>query len=198
MINFKSFVKAKENGEDIPIPTQEQAEPQQQQGEVPQGNELMEKAQDGVSANNPFGGYSNVNMPDVPVSYGGSMADSLLNNEEVPEDIRKRYWPVFHKDNVLTFLDDERKKSKLLNFDIMKIDILNSTPYYDYDFEKELEFGVLRNTFETKLDRALGTKNQIKNERTVLQSQFSEQRQISEMENSSIKEGFWKRLLGRR
>jgi hypothetical protein len=144
--------------------------------------------------------YSDVGVPDQPITYGGGMADSLLNDNEVPEDVRKRYWFVFHKDNVLTFLDEQRKSSKLMNFDIAKIDYLNSIPYYDYDFEKELEFTVLRNVFETKLDRALGFKTAaLKNERTVLQSQFTENRQISEMgEGNNIKEGFFKRLLGRR
>ena len=64
----------------------------------------------------------------------------------------------------------------------------------------DLDLVVLRNVFETKLDRALGFKGQnIKNERIVLQSQFSEQRQISEHDQGNqIKEGFFKRLLGRR
>jgi hypothetical protein len=151
---------------------------------------------------NPFSAqqYADVNLPDVPVSYGGGIAESLLNNNEVPDKVQKKFWFVFHKDNVLTFLDKDRKESKMLSFDITKIDILNSIPYFEYDFEKELEFGILRNVFETKLDRALGFKGAtIKNERIMLQSQFSEQRQISEIgQSGAIKEGFFKRLLGRR
>jgi len=151
---------------------------------------------------NPFAidQYQNVGLPDTPLQYNGGMAEALLNDSEVPEHIRKKYWYIFHKDNILTFLDENRKASKMLNFDIMKIDILNSTPYYDYTFEKELEFNILRNVMETKLDRALGFKgtNQ-KNERIMLQSQFQEQRQISEMSGGGAnKEGFFKRLLGRR
>lgn len=144
--------------------------------------------------------YQDVNLPDAPVSYGGGMTESLINDNEVPKKIRKKFWFVFHKDNTLTFLDEERKKSKLLNFDIIKIDILNSTPYYDYDFEKEMEFGLLRNVYETKLDRALGFKaGNKKNERIILQSQFTEQRHINEDgQNSQISGGFFKRLLGRR
>lgn len=151
---------------------------------------------------NPFAAsqYSNVNIPDVPISYGGGMVESLLNDTEVPEEVKKKFWFVFHKDNVLTFLDEKRQERKLLNYDIMKIDILNSIPYYEYTFERELEFDVLRNVFETKLDRALGVKGgNVKNERIMLQSQFSEQRQISEDGNRmQMKEGFFKRLLGRR
>jgi len=152
---------------------------------------------------NPFAAdqYRNMNMPDAPVAFGGGIAESLLNNDEVPEQIRLNYWNVFHKDNVLTFLDEKRKDSKLLNWDIQKIDILNTIPYYEYTFEKELEFDIIRNVYETKLDRALGFKSSnVKNERIVLQSQFSEARQISEDATGAnmIREGFFKRLLRRR
>ena len=73
-------------------------------------------------------------------------------------------------------------------------------PYYEYDFSMEKDFNILRNLFETKLDRAVGIKDRdIMNERKILQSQFTEQRQISEHgQQGSIKEGFFKRLLGRR
>jgi len=151
---------------------------------------------------NPFNvsQYSSVNVPDVPLSYGGGLAESLLNDNEVPKNIKKKFWYVFHKDNTLTFLDEGRKKSKLLNFDINKIDELNCMSYYDYNFEIEKEFGILRNIFETKLDRALGFKGgNIKNERIMLQSQFQENRQINENgDGGQIREGFFKRLLGRR
>lgn len=143
--------------------------------------------------------YENIQMPDAPIQGATSMAESLLNDDEVPEAVRRKFWYVFHKDNTLTFLDDERKKSKMLNFDIAKIDMLNSIPYYDYTFEEELGYTVLRNVFETKLDRALGFKGAgQKNERTVLQSQFSENRNINEQEDQNIKSGFFKRLLSRR
>jgi len=172
---------------------------EQQRALMAQQQALMQQQQQEV---NPFAAeqYNTVPVPDAPLTYGGGMAEQLLNDNEVPEAIRKKHWFVFHKDNVLTFLDEGRKASKLLNFDIIKIDMLNATPYYDYTFEKELELNKLRNIFETKLDRALGFKGGgIKNERVILQSQFSENRQISEDGNQgAIKEGFFKRLLGRR
>ena len=143
--------------------------------------------------------YKNITLPDLPIQYGGSVADSLLNDNEVPTEIKEKYWWVFHKDNVLTFLDEQRKASKLLNFDIIKIDVLNNIPYYDYEFDTELKFDILRNAFETKLDRAQGLKGEtVKNERIVLQSQFMEQRQITETNpQGQIREGFFKRLLKR-
>lgn len=145
--------------------------------------------------------YNDVNMSDIPIQSSSSMAEQLLNDDEVPKEIRRNRWWIFHKDNTLTFLDEKRKASKLINFDITKIDILNSTPYYDYTFSKEMEFGILRNVFETKLDRALGFGKgaNIKNERTMLQSQFTESRQINDNgSQSNIQHGFFKRLLGRR
>ena len=69
---------------------------------------------------------------------------------------------------------------------------------YDYTFEEELNFTIMRNVFETKLDRALGFKGTAqKNERIVLQSQFQESRNIQDSDGQ-MKEGFFKRLLGRR
>jgi hypothetical protein len=173
--------------------------PEVSQG-IPKG--MVEVPQQLPQGPNPFEGqqYQNINVPDAPLSYGGGMVETLLNDNEVPEKIRKDFWFVFHKDNTLGFLDEKRKQNKLLAFDIAKIDALACLPYYDYDFEMEMKWGVLRNVFDTKLDRALGHKGgNIKNERIMLQSQFSEQRQISENDQGgNIKEGFFKRLLGRR
>jgi len=196
-------------GEQSPLNMQDftgVSSPSRQSMDMPQSQQNMMEVQPHQQImpsehGNPFSmeQYKNVNLPDVPVQFGGGIADNLLNDNEVPEEIKKKYWFVFHKDNVLTFLDDNRQKRKLLNFDIMKIDALNTMPYYDYTFEKELEFDVLRNVFETKLDRALGFRgNNLKNERIMLQSQFSENRQISEMGGQPTREGFFKRLLGRR
>lgn len=137
--------------------------------------------------------------PDQPVSMGNNMAESLLSDDTVPEQIRDKYWFVFHRDNTLTFLDKDRKISKMLNFDIMKIDMLNTMPYYSYDFGKEHDINIVRNVFETKLDRSLGTNENIKNERTTLQSQFSEVKNISEMSQGEVTStGFFKKLLGRK
>ena len=159
----------------------------------------MRAMQEQEMQDNPFAGeqFRNIRAPDTPLQYGGSLVENLLNNDEVPERVRNKYWHIFHKDNVLTFLDDKRKFNKMMMFDIIKIDTLNTMPYYDYTFEKEEEFDILRNVFETKLDRAMGIKG--KNERILLNSQFTEQKMVSESGGSGqIREGFFKRLLGRR
>ena len=171
---------------------------QQQQKQHMMMQQMQQQSQDPFALANLTN--SNVSpVPDIPMPQHMSMAERMFSNEEVPHEIRTKYWNVFNKDNVLTFLDEKRKRSKMINFDIMKIDMLNSTPYYEYTFDLEMELGIVRNAFETKLDRAMGFRGiNIKNERTILQSQFTENRMIQEHENSQIKEGFMKRLFGRR
>jgi len=125
--------------------------------------------------------------------------NSLLSDTNVPLTIKRKHWWVFSRDTSLTFLDEKRKKDKLLNFDIIKIDTLNALPYYDYTFEIEKEINILRNAFEIKLDRALGTTkaNQL-NERIAQKSQFNEMRQINKDESSNANAGFISKLLNRR
>jgi len=140
-------------------------------------------------------------MPDAPIPETQSeMLRALMSNDAVPEKVREKYYHIFLNDNVLTFLDDERKRRKLLAFDIIRIDTLNALPYYDYDFETEKELSKMRLIYETKLDRALGTNEpNRKNERIVQQSQFSEQtmRQDELRGVGMAKPGFFKRLFGR-
>lgn len=149
---------------------------------------------------NPFGGFENNMSNDVPIQSTGTFAEQLLNDDDVPEEIRKKYWWVFKKDNTLAFLDDSRYSSNMLNFDISRIDRMFCMDRDEYDFETEAELNVMRNMFETKLNRARGiSSGNVKNERIMLQSQFHEQRNINgEAENSDIKAGFFKRLLSRR
>lgn len=166
---------------------------------------MQEKQAEAIAnaQNNPFNSpqYQHMQAPDVPVSYGGGMAEVLLSDNDVPEILRKKYWWIFNKDNVLTFLDEGRKQNKMMSFDIAVIDMMNSMDSFDdYTFDSELQYGLMRNALDVKLDRAVGFRgSNMKNERVILQSQFSEARQISEDGNmGSVKEGFFRRLLGRR
>ena len=156
-----------------------------------------------ASGENPFNApqYQDVQSPDAPIQYNGGMAEMLLSNNDVPETLRKKYWWIFNKDNVLTFLDTERKEKKMMAFDIAIIDHMNSMDTFnDYSFESESQFNLMRYALDVKLDRAVGFNgSNMKNERVILQSQFAENRQISEVgQGQQQKEGFFKRLLGRR
>lgn len=152
---------------------------------------------------NPFNApqYQDIQTPDTPINYGGGMTEMLLSDSDVPEVLRKKFWWVFNRDNVLTFLDEKRKRHKMMAFDVAVIDGMNCMDSFeDYTFEEELQNGIIRNALDVKLDRAVGFKGtNTKNERVILQSQFSEARQISEQDNNGhIRDGFFKRLLGRR
>lgn len=149
---------------------------------------------------NPFSGFEAVGTGDAPIQMNGSFAQQLLNDDDVPEDVRKKYWWIFKKDNSLGFLDDNRFNMHMLNFDISRIDTMFCMSRDEYDFATEAEFNIMRNMFETKLNRARGSnQTNIKNERIMLQSQFHEQRHIQgEAQDSDIKSGFFKRLLSRR
>jgi hypothetical protein len=177
------------------VPYQEQAHQNMPNKNLPQG-----LPRDIYNMPDPFQGhmYRN-NIPDIPLQdQGTQMLNILLSDNTVPEEVKKNFWFVFHKDNVLTFLDPERKQSKLLNFDLLKIDSLNATPYYNYTFEREMEWNAARQIFETKLDRALGNK-QGKNERLTIPMTITENIQRMEDGNSGqVKEGFLKRMLNRR
>ena len=181
---YPGGMQAPDNVNNYPIPTEAD-----QQSVTPQQSNMPDPFRGSVS-----------DLPDTPIGNDGGMMGSLLNDDTVPTQVKKKFWFVFAKDNVLTFLDQERKESKLTNFDIAKIDILNSIPYYDYTFEQEAEWNILRNVYETKLDRALGFKaGTSKNERIVLQSQFSESRHVNaDNADNVVRDGFFKKLLGRR
>jgi len=149
---------------------------------------------------NPFSAeqYGNINLPDSPLNYGGGIVEALLGDKNVPDQVKKPFWWVFLNDTTLSFADEEKKMALMMNFDIIKIDVLNSIPFYDYTFEAERTWNVLRNVFETKVNRSVGFKGNAKNERILLQSQFTEQRNIMENNQGNVQQGFLKRLLGRK
>ena len=150
---------------------------------------------------NPFNveQYGGIPIPDTPLQVSGGMVDALLSDKNVPEDILQPFWYAFSRDLVLSFVDQERKDALMLSLDIIKIDELNSIPYYDYTFEAEKRWNIIRNVYEMKLNRSFGFKSpNVKNERILLQSQFTEARQISEDNSNRGQESFFKRLLGRR
>lgn len=183
---------------DMPMPKREV---------TPQEREMMMMQQAGqrVDPNfnmpNPFQNpaFQN-NVPDIPMQdSGAAMLNALLSDSVVPDKIKEEFWFIFHRDNVLTFLDVDRKRSKMLNFDIIKIDTLNNTPWYNYTFEKEQEWNAARQIFETKLDRALGNKGG-KNERLTIPMTIQENinRNVGGEMEGQAKEGFLRRMLSRK
>jgi hypothetical protein len=180
-----------------PPPGQFSQRPDQAQGNLP-----PKVPPEIANMPNPFQNPAfNNPLPDLPIQdQGAAMLNALLNDDTVPEKLKQDFWFVFHRDNILTFLDQPRKYSKMLNFDILKIDSLNATPYYNYTFDQEKQWNAARQMFETKLDRALGN-SKGQNERTVIPMTIQEN--ITRMEDKTsgggeVKEGFLRRMLNRR
>lgn len=187
--------------DEVPASMQKFSQEYSKQQAQQQALQQVDGQQDKHQIQNPFSQeqYGNIPIPDTPLNYGGGMVDAILGDEGTPDNVKIPFWYVFIRDNILGFVDKERKENLMLNFDIIKIDELNALPYYDYDFQAEKQWNILRNVYETKLNRAYGFKGQnVKNERIILQSQFSEQRSITEDNSGRGQDGFFRRLLGRK
>jgi hypothetical protein len=194
-MTFKNFFKFQKKQ---PEPTADQSH--QPLLNTPEQSQVLDPRQQQINnMPNPFQNPQfNNSLPDIPIQdNGAAMLNALLSDDNVPAEIRKEFWYVFHRDNTLTFLDEQRKASKILSFDILKIDSLNATPYYEYTFEREMKWTAARQMFETKLDRSLGNKKG-QNERLTIPMTVTEN--ITRMEDATTgnqKQGFLKRILSR-
>lgn len=111
----------------------------------------------------------------------GLLLQKLLNTEVVPKEIKTEFWNIFSDDVTLGFSDVERKKDKLLVFEILKLHTKFSKPYFQYNWNEAHKSMIVRHALDFRLDRALGaTKVGVLNERSAEISQFSELRHISE------------------
>jgi hypothetical protein len=169
-------------------------------GEINQNQNLPQNQspQKSVFSYSPVDGSS---IDPTPIMGQGGFTDLVLGDHEVPKDLKYAHFEIFHKDNVLGFQSSDTKRDKMRNFDIISILDLFKTDYTDYDFNKELLNEKLRHLFETKVDRAVGTKaKDYINERKVLQSQFTEIKNVNEMNNnpgSDVRGNFFKKLMSR-
>ena len=137
-------------------------------------------------------------MPDIAIKDPTTaMFDALLSDDNVPKEVVDEFWFVFHRDNTLGFQDPERKTQKMLSFDILKIDKLNNTPWYQYTFQNEMKWNAARQMLDTKLDRAVGNGKGV-NERLAIPMMIQENRSITEDRSNTQRAGFLSRLLNRR
>lgn len=139
-------------------------------------------------------------IPNTPVGRDSTpeLLKGLISNDEFSEHLKEDFDFMFNKDVTLSFQDENSKRNKLIDFDILKIDTQFSLPYHAYDFKLERRFNALKFILETKLERAKGFDSNKKiNERIVQQTQFSENKSTrnSDGENSG---NFLTRLLGRK
>jgi hypothetical protein len=171
---------------------------QQGQGQVVDGQmsrSMMPSLFEGAGVEG--GGGVSGGLPDAPMVDGGSqMLRILIDGDDIPDRAKRDFFWVYAKDNILTFLDEDRKRQKLLLFDIIKLHSLHNLGYYEYTYGKELEWAEARFMLETRLDRAMGfEKGNRVNERIVEQAQFNEQRQIMSDEGAAVQRpGFFGKI----
>lgn len=141
-------------------------------------------------------------MPNVPLPVDNSqMLRELIANHEYGDEAQENFAWVFNRDNVLGFVDEDRKQAMMLSFDILAIDHLNALPYRDFDWNMTKRWGESRHIFETKINRAMGFKhNERMNERIAQISQMQESRQVmrDDTQAGGNRDNFIKRLIGRR
>lgn len=138
---------------------------------------------------------------DAPITSSNTpeLLKALISNDSIPKDVKDEHWEIFNNDITLSFQDEKTKRLKMMDFDLMKLDDLMKTPWFDFTFEKESHWNKLRLLFETKLDRATGFKTGGRiNERLVQQTQFGEQKVVKSIDSQGASGNLIASMLGKR
>lgn len=92
------------------------------------------------------------NFQDVPGAGGIDAAefiDSILDNSHVPKPLRHQLWALFGKSTKLSALKDEDIRTILLEYELIRLTILESIPKQNYN--EELELSLLQIGIELRL-----------------------------------------------
>jgi hypothetical protein len=134
------------------------------------------------------------NINDIPGSGGmdaSELVESLLSNEHIPEHLLKQLWVLFGKSTKLSFLKDNDIKNLMLQFELLRLTIIESIPKSAYDEELELQLIQIRMEFELNLNRSRGARM---NERELLGSSTTASFSERAMGHSSEDPGFIDKL----
>ena len=107
---------------------------------------------------------------DIPGSGGmdaSELVESLLSNEHIPEKLKKQLWVLFGKSTKLSFLKDNDIKNLMLQFELLRLTIIESIPKSAYNEDLEMDLIQIRIEFELNLNRSRGARM---NERELLGS----------------------------
>ena len=135
------------------------------------------------------------NMGELPPSMGNmdasELVESLLSNEHIPEHLLKQLWVLFGKSTKLSFLKDNDIKMMMLQFELLRLTIIESIPKSEYNEELEMSLIQIRVEFELNLNRSRGGRL---NERELLASSTTATFSSKEMGNTSDNPGFLSKL----
>ncbi len=136
------------------------------------------------------------NMGEIPNSGGmdaSELVESLLSNEHIPPALLKQMWVLFGKSTKLSFLKDNDIKMLMLQFQLLRLTIIESIPKSAYDEELEMTLIQIRVEFELNLSRSRGGIHGM-NERELLASSTTATFNSKEMGNTSENPGFLSKL----
>lgn len=135
------------------------------------------------------------NINEMPSNMGNmdasELVESLLSNEHIPKDLLKELWVLFGKSTKLSFLKDNDIKMLMLQFELLRLTIIENVPKSCYDEKLEMDLIQIRIEFELNLNRSRGSKM---NERELLGSSTTASFSERNMGNPSENPGFLDKL----
>ncbi len=131
---------------------------------------------------------------DVPGAGGmdaSELVESLLSNAHIPKDVVEELWVLFGKSTKLSFLKDDDIRMLMLQFELLRLTIIESIPKSAYDEKLEMKLIQIRIEFELNLNRSRGARM---NERELLGSSTTASFTERQMGHASENPGFFDRL----
>lgn len=135
------------------------------------------------------------NMDDAPgmgAMDASEMVESLLSNEHIPKHLQMEMWVLFGKTTKLSFLKDDDIRNLMLQFELLRLTIIESLPKSEYNEELEMSLIQVRMEFELNLNRSRGARM---NERELLGSSTTASFSERPMGHSTDDPGFLSKLM---
>lgn len=122
----------------------------------------------------------------------GEMVEKLLSNEHIPPALVEELWALFGRSSKLSFLDDRAVALAKIEFEMLKIDIIESIPKSEYDEQLEIKLRMI--SWETLMNINRSHGGRAGNEREMLATQITShsERPVETPQSSS---GYGQRLL---
>jgi len=135
----------------------------------------------------------NNDMPGGGGMDASELVESLLSNEHIPKPLLKQMWVLFGKSTKLSFLKDNDIDMLMLQFELLRLTIIESIPKASYNEELEMTLIQIRIEFSLNLSRSRGGRL---NERELLGSSTSATFNSQQMGHQSDNPGFLDKLAG--
>jgi hypothetical protein len=127
---------------------------------------------------------------DMPSGGGmdaSELVESLLSNSHIPSDVVDEFWVLFGKSTKLSFLKDNDITMLMLQFELLRLTIIENIPKSEYNEKLEMKLIQIRIEFELNLNRSRGARM---NERELLGSSTTASFTERPMGHSSEEPGF--------